>query len=187
LGQELEQDTEGEKPQEEPVGYCVEWPELTSESNGEKAEVASKWATALGAYVSGGVEALVPPQYVLTRVMGMDDDDVAEMLAEAETAAIEAEAVEIEKQQAAIDQGLAPDPAVEQEIAMEAAKKGAPAPGMPSPGAPPIPPKPGVPPVKGPPKKPPAFNVKKPTTINVPELSGSSDDDDLPWAEEIAA
>ena len=52
------------------------------------------------------------------------------------------------KQQALIDKGLTPDPLMEQDIKMEAAKNGAPDPTMGPPGAGGFSPKPGRPSVK---------------------------------------
>lgn len=64
----------------EPKGYSVWWPDLTSQSDQEKAQVASTRTNALVSYVQGGVEALVPPLDFLTRIMGMDDEEAQAVL-----------------------------------------------------------------------------------------------------------
>lgn len=64
----------------EPKEYFVEWPDLTKKTETEKADVAAKITQALTAYVQGGVEAVVPPQDYLTRVLGWDEDEAKETL-----------------------------------------------------------------------------------------------------------
>lgn len=58
----------------EPSGWAVEWPDITSPSEKDRAEIASKKTEALAKYVAGGVDTLVPPLEFLTLICGLDDD-----------------------------------------------------------------------------------------------------------------
>lgn len=69
-----------------PVGYRIAWPDLDSNTEKEKAEIANTRVTALAAYVSGGLEALIPPLDFLTKVMQFDALEAKEMLAAAQAA-----------------------------------------------------------------------------------------------------
>lgn len=79
------------EPQQEEValsgGYTIEWPDLTSQTPQEKANVAAILTQAMVQYVSGGVEALILPQDFLTKVLGMNEDDVKRCLQRAERVA----------------------------------------------------------------------------------------------------
>lgn len=61
-------------------GYTIEWerPEVLSPQ--EQAGVASTITTALGSYVSGGVDALIEPMDYLTRVVKFDKEDAENIL-----------------------------------------------------------------------------------------------------------
>lgn len=63
-----------------PKGFSISWPDLTSQTEAEKAQVASARTAALSAYVSGGVEALVPPMDYLTGVYGMEEEEAKALL-----------------------------------------------------------------------------------------------------------
>lgn len=150
---------EGDQPRQaaDAPAYRVEWPDITSQTEAEKADVASKVTTALAGYVSGGVEQLVPPMDFLTRVMDWTEEEAQATLQNAEQASLEKEQADMEKQQALIDQGLIADPAEKQAAEIEMMKKGVDPnaakipPG--TPGASPFPPKakPGIePPIKPP-------------------------------------
>jgi hypothetical protein len=76
----------GERPK---GGYSVEWPDMSSQSEAEKATVAVAKTDALSKYVQGGVEALVPPLDYLTRILGMDEEEAQAILEEAEKLAEE--------------------------------------------------------------------------------------------------
>lgn len=78
----------------EPVGYSVEWPDLTSQSDAEKATVAATRTGALAQYVQGGVENLIPPLDYLTRFLGLTEEEAAAILDNAEGAGLDAEAAE---------------------------------------------------------------------------------------------
>lgn len=61
-------------------GWEVEWPDLSTPSEGDRAEVAAKQTDALTKYVAGGVDALIPPMQYLTIVLGMEDDAATAIL-----------------------------------------------------------------------------------------------------------
>ena len=64
--------------------YNVIWPDLSSPSDSEQAEVADKRTAALAKYVAGGVDALIPPKEYLTMVAGfeMEETEAIEKAAE---------------------------------------------------------------------------------------------------------
>lgn len=64
----------------EPVGYSVEWPDLSALTIDEKAAVAVKQTDALAKYVQGDVAAIVPPLDYLTRVIGWTTEDATVVL-----------------------------------------------------------------------------------------------------------
>lgn len=76
------------KPDEE-EGYNVWWPDLSSQTDVERADLGAKITEALAKYVGGNVEALIPPIEFLVHVMGWDED-VAEQVVEAAKEALEA-------------------------------------------------------------------------------------------------
>jgi len=51
--------------------YFVEWPDLATQTDNEKAEVAKSWAEALAKYVAGGVEEVVPIEEFLSLFGGL--------------------------------------------------------------------------------------------------------------------
>lgn len=63
-----------------PQGWVVEWPDLTSPSELEKADVLVKKTEAFAKYVGGGVDTLIPPLEYLTVVCGMEDNDAISIL-----------------------------------------------------------------------------------------------------------
>lgn len=71
-------------------GYRIEWPDLTSQSDLEKADIATKLAAALGAYVQSGAAQLIPPFDFFTRVLGLEEE-VARAILDAATKAAEEE------------------------------------------------------------------------------------------------
>ena len=70
-------------------GYRVEWPDLTSQSDAEKAEVAFKLTSAVSAYVQSGAMQMLPPFDFLTRVLGWEEETVQSILDAAMKAAEE--------------------------------------------------------------------------------------------------
>lgn len=90
-----------------PDKYSIEWPDLSSQSDAERATVLNSRTTAFQAYVQGGVEALMTPIDYLTREAGYDEDEAEAILAEAAKA--EEEAAK-EQQALADEQGMLPAP-----------------------------------------------------------------------------
>jgi hypothetical protein len=91
---------------ETPGGYCIEWPDLDSLSDKDKAGIALQETQALAAYVAGNVEAMVPPHDFLTRVLKWDEEEASQVLIAA------AEAVEEKQEEAdtlADQHGLEPE------------------------------------------------------------------------------
>lgn len=62
--------------------YEIKWPDLNTPSDEEKASVAERKANALFKYVTGGVDALLPPFQFLTLVLGMSDDEAKAVIEE---------------------------------------------------------------------------------------------------------
>jgi hypothetical protein len=54
---------------------CIDWKDLNSPSDTEKADVTEKQTNALAKYVQGGVDALMPPFLYLTLILGMSDEE----------------------------------------------------------------------------------------------------------------
>lgn len=61
-------------------GYSVEWPDLDSNTDKDKAGIALTTTQALAAYVQGGIENLIPPMDFLTRILGMDEEEAREII-----------------------------------------------------------------------------------------------------------
>lgn len=68
----------------EPKEYAVHWPDLTSQSEQEKANIALVKTQALAAYIAGNVEALYPPLEYLTGILDISDDEASQVLQSAE-------------------------------------------------------------------------------------------------------
>lgn len=90
-----------------PKSYRVVWPDLDSSSKADKATIASTMTQALGAYVGGGVENLIPPMEYLTEILGMDSDKARAIV---EAGAAHAEEMMAEQQTMMEEHGFVPDP-----------------------------------------------------------------------------
>ena len=66
-----------------PKGYSVFWPDLASQTDQEKANVAATKTNAAAQYIAGNVEALIPPLEYLTEIFGMTDERAEAILADA--------------------------------------------------------------------------------------------------------
>lgn len=172
LGEDGEPLPPGKDVYKAPAGYCVWWPDISSQTDMEKAQVMTARVGAYAAYIQGGVEAMIPPRDFMTKFDRMDEEEAEAVMEEAEALVADKEAEDIMKQQQMIDKGLAPDPMVQQDIEMEAAKSGAQPFGGP-PGTGGFPPKPGGGPPgaggfkPGGPPKPGGFSPKpKPPSFN---------------------
>jgi hypothetical protein len=60
----------------QPAEYLVDWPDLDTPTDDDKASVAVKKTQAMAAYVGGGVDQLMPPQVFFTQIMEMEQDQV---------------------------------------------------------------------------------------------------------------
>lgn len=63
-------------------GYKVYWPDLTSQSSAEKAQVAATTVQTLATYVSGGVEAVIGLRDLFVRVLGWTEEEAMAVLKE---------------------------------------------------------------------------------------------------------
>lgn len=59
----------------EPLEYFIKWPNLDSQSDGEKADVALKITQAMSSYVQGGLESMITAEDYLSKVLGYSDDE----------------------------------------------------------------------------------------------------------------
>jgi len=65
----------------EPVtGYTITWPDSTSPTEDDKANVATKWANAMSIYVTAGLDGMMAPKDFLVTYMGFDADEAATIL-----------------------------------------------------------------------------------------------------------
>jgi uncharacterized protein len=64
----------------EPKGYSVAWPDLTSQTDAEKASVAAQRTTAMGAYVGGQLDSLMAPLDYLTRELKYSEEEALAIL-----------------------------------------------------------------------------------------------------------
>jgi hypothetical protein len=91
----------------EPSEFCVDWPDMVTTSEQDKATIANAKVTAMAAYVGGGVEALITPLDFLTRILEVPQDEAEQMLESAEEAVEEKQ--EEQAQQQADQQALEDD------------------------------------------------------------------------------
>ncbi len=61
----------------------VTWPDLHTPSNADKAAVAKVLADAMAAYISGGLDQIMPPEIFLTDIIGMDPERAKAILEQA--------------------------------------------------------------------------------------------------------
>lgn len=90
--------------------YRVEWPDLTSETSGEKLEVAKGVVTVITDYVSKGGESIMAPKDLLTRVLWFEDAEADAILEAAEEHIEEKDEKEMLKQEEQIERGVLADP-----------------------------------------------------------------------------
>ncbi len=64
--------------------YNIKWPDIAAPSDADKADIASKEVSALAAYISGGVEAIMPPDQFLLQIMKFDQERVDSIMEAAE-------------------------------------------------------------------------------------------------------
>lgn len=112
-------------------GYSVDWPDLNSLSDQEKAIIGATKTTALAGYIAGGCSAMVPEHDYLTKYQGFTDEEADAMLEEA--ANLQEEKMNLQQEQAdELGLDVEPPPGMvdpeqkdkEHEIEMEKAKNG---------------------------------------------------------------
>ncbi len=64
----------------EPKQYDVKWPDLDTPSNKDKAEVLKAQMEAYAKYVQGDVDMLIPPEALFKMFVGMDEDQIKEIM-----------------------------------------------------------------------------------------------------------
>lgn len=70
----------------EPSGYTVAWPDIESMTDKDKAGVLLTRTQAYAAYVSGGLEATIPPIDYMTRFDDMEEEEATEIIEAAQKA-----------------------------------------------------------------------------------------------------
>lgn len=75
----------------EPKEYIIDWPDLNTVTDEEKAEVALKRTEALTKYVQGGVNQLVPPREYFIQILELSSDITDAIMLAAEDYAEETE------------------------------------------------------------------------------------------------
>lgn len=70
----------------EPEQFCVYWPDLDSNTDLQKAQIATTRTQALGAYVNQNIESLITPHNYLTKILGLDDEEATSILEETDAA-----------------------------------------------------------------------------------------------------
>lgn len=63
--------------------YEIQWPDLDSPSDKDKAEVLQLQTAAFAKYVGGNVEAMIPLEMFLKKFVGMDEDEIKEVTLQA--------------------------------------------------------------------------------------------------------
>ena len=60
--------------------YFVQWPDISTQTDQEKADVADKWAGALAKYVGGSVDAVVPIEEFLSIFGNMESEQIKQIM-----------------------------------------------------------------------------------------------------------
>ena len=88
--------------QEPKEDYAVEWPDIVSPDENEKADVAFKKTEALAKYASSpGADIIMPPEFFLKKILGFTQDEIDEM-EEMLQGAFEQERLEIAEERATL-------------------------------------------------------------------------------------
>jgi hypothetical protein len=92
------------------TGYSVVWPDLDSNTDKDKAMIASTKTQALAAYVAGNVESVMPLMEFYTKILGMTDEEAGPLVQAAEEQQMQAEQQAADQQAAQAGQlGIGPD------------------------------------------------------------------------------
>lgn len=70
----------------EPESYKVKWPTVDNMAETDKATIAQSKTTAMAAYLSSGLEALMTPEDYLVKVQGFSTDDAQQIIESAKEA-----------------------------------------------------------------------------------------------------
>lgn len=68
------------------AGYSIEWPDLDSLGDKDKAAIFAQRMTAYASYVSGGIEAVIPPMDLMTKFDNLTDEEAITILMNAQEA-----------------------------------------------------------------------------------------------------
>jgi hypothetical protein len=79
-------------------GYCVVWPDLESNTDLSKAQIAATKVQAMAAYVGGNVESIMPLIHFYTKILGLSDEEAANLVEAAEEQEADMEQEQLEKQ-----------------------------------------------------------------------------------------
>jgi hypothetical protein len=89
-----------------PKGYSVKWPDLSSQTATEKADVAFKFAQSISQYTDSQAGHILTPVDFLTKIIGMEEAEAIEVTDRAEEAARKAqEELAAQQEQMAAQQG----------------------------------------------------------------------------------
>lgn len=77
----------------EPKEYFVEWEDLNTVTDEEKAAIAGVRTEALAKYVQGAVDQMIPPEEYLTKILGMSSEEAEVVLTAADKYVKEEEAL----------------------------------------------------------------------------------------------
>jgi hypothetical protein len=80
----LEDDTAEQIGVKTPKGYCVVWPDLESNTDLSKAQIAATKTQAMATYVGGNVESIMPLIHFYTKILGLSDEEAADLVKAAE-------------------------------------------------------------------------------------------------------
>lgn len=93
-----------------PEGYSVTWPDITSQTQTEKAQVAMSKTQALTQYIQGGGESVIDPFDFLVYFLHFTESEAEAIIENADEHMVEVEEDELAKQHRMIDEGLVADP-----------------------------------------------------------------------------
>lgn len=82
-----------------PGRYFVDWPDLSSPTDMDRAQTAATRTSALATYVSGGIESLIPPKEYLTQFIGLSQEEATMMIEAAADHQEEMDAQQAQQQQ----------------------------------------------------------------------------------------
>ena len=81
-----------------PMGYTVLWPDLDSNTEKDKAQIAATLTQAIAGYVSGNIEAIMPLTNFYSKILGFSDEEAIELVKAAEQQQLEMEQDQLEQQ-----------------------------------------------------------------------------------------